>query len=101
MFENQDERRRYLDHGLMQQIIDKHQAFNDAIDAFTLRDVHMMKPLLNHKEVCTLFEVKPGKHLGKLLDQCIESQMLHPMLTTKEQMEAFLREEKENILAKL
>ena len=46
-----------------------------------LTNVHQVRPILDGKQICALYEVKPGKLIKPLLDELLAFQMLHPEAT--------------------
>ena len=79
--------------------MEKQSAFNEAISALNLTDIHNVRPILDGKELCTLYGVKPGKLVKPLLDELISFQILHPQ-ASKDDAEAYLMGKKGEFLAK-
>ena len=58
-----------------------------------------MRPALDGKQICALYEVRPGKHLKPLLDELISFQIIEPQ-ATKEDAETYLIGKKAEFMAK-
>jgi len=44
---------------------------NKVIKDSSLNDIHTVKPLLDGKQICAIYEMKPGKMLKPLIDETI------------------------------
>jgi len=77
----------------------KQTALNAEIEALGLLNVHQVRPVLDGKQICALYEVKPGKLLKPLIDELLTFQILEPQ-ATKEDAEAFMVAKKAEFLAK-
>ena len=49
----------------------KYEALNAMIKTIGLTDVHNTRPLLDGKQICALYEIKPGKMIKPLLDELL------------------------------
>ena len=72
---------------------------NAKIDDIGLTDVHNTRPLLDGKQICALYEIKPGKMIKPLLDELLSFQILHPE-ASKEDAQAYLIGKKAEFIAK-
>jgi tRNA nucleotidyltransferase (CCA-adding enzyme) len=69
------------------------------ISSETLADVHTLKPLLDGKQLCELYSIKPGKALKFLIDEQLRWQIVNPG-SGIEEVSKWLIEKKEELLKK-
>jgi hypothetical protein len=65
-----------------------------------LADVHTLKPLLDGKQLCDLYSIKPGKALKFLIDEQLRWQIVNPGSGSIEEVSKWLIEKKEELLKK-
>ena len=53
----------------LQILIAKYFHYNSLIKKELLDGIHLVKPLLNGKEICDLYGIKQGKAIGKIMDE--------------------------------
>lgn len=61
--------------------------------------MHAVRPILDGKQICALYEIKQGKHLKPLLDELLEFQMVETT-ASREDAEAYMIGKKTEFLAK-
>lgn len=88
-----------IDEDKLSSILAKQSALNGAISAMGLTGVHSMRPVLDGKAICGLYEISPGKLIKPLLDELLSFQILHPE-ATRDDAETYLRGKKSELLAK-
>jgi hypothetical protein len=59
----------------------------------------LVKPLLDGKKICDLYGIKQGKAIGKIMDEEMQYQIVHPAATHDEVAE-YLKGRQEEFLAK-
>lgn len=62
-----------------QEIINKYNEIYDFIEKENLKDCHLLKPLIDGKELTKLLNMRPGKWLGQINNQAILWQLDNPM----------------------
>jgi tRNA nucleotidyltransferase (CCA-adding enzyme) len=72
---------------------------NALIASETLADVHTLKPLLDGKQVCDLYSIKPGKAIKFIMDEQLRWQVVNPGKGIAE-VSQWLTEKKDEMLAK-
>ena len=77
----------------------KYEALNAMIKTIGLTDVHNTRPLLDGKQICALYEIKPGKMIKPLLDELLSFQILQPE-ATKDDAQEYLLGKKSEFMAK-
>jgi hypothetical protein len=80
-------------------IIDKYTHFNRIIVSEKLDSIHLVKPLLDGKQICELYGIKPGKAIKFIMDEELKYQIIHPEDQYGE-VEEFLRINKDEFLKK-
>ena len=88
-----------IDTDKLSAILAKQRALNEVISAMGLTEVHNVRPILDGKAICALYEIRPGKMIKPLLDELLSFQILHPE-ATKEDAETYLSGKKSELLAK-
>lgn len=88
-----------IDTAMLDAIIAKQAALNAEIENNDLTNIHLVKPLIDGKQICALYEVRPGKLIKPLLDELITFQIFQPH-ASKEDAEAFMMVKKAEFLAK-
>ena len=73
----------------LKQIIEKHIALNRLIEMNRLRDVHLVKPIIDGKALKDLYQCRPGKHMKSFLKEAMEYQLLH-LEASKEEIEEYM-----------
>lgn len=84
----------------LSKVIIKHNNFIQYIYKENLLHIDEMKTLLDGNEIMTELKIKPGKHLGVLLDQLLEKQIETPDLTRGLAVE-FLQKKREEFKEKV
>lgn len=79
--------------------MDKFTHFNNIIVNESLKGVHTMKSLLDGKDICELYQIKPGKAIKFIVEEQIKRQITHPQ-TTFDGMKEYLELHKEEFLKK-
>lgn len=69
---------------MLQEIIIKHEHFNKFIDQANLRNIHLLKPMVDGKTLQVLYECKAGKHIRFLIEECLKFQILNLNATLEE-----------------
>lgn len=54
------------------------QKLNYMIAEAGLKDFHKQRPLVDGKQICQLYEIKPGKIMKPLMDEVLNYQIEHP-----------------------
>lgn len=67
-----------IDHKLMEPLLAKYAHLNDLIAHERLSGVHQTKPLLDGKQICELYSIKPGKAIKGIMDEELQYQILNP-----------------------
>ena len=62
--------------------------------------MHTLKPLLDGKQLCELYSIKPGKALKFLIDEQLRWQIVNPGSAGIEEVSKWLIEKKEELLKK-
>lgn len=78
--------------------IQKYETFFCKMKEHKLENAHHIKPLLNGKDLMKLYSIGGGPILRKLTDEVFKWQLENPE-GTKEQLETYLTENKERLLA--
>jgi len=60
-----------IDLGVLNQTLQKYSNFVKLINDSGLSDVHNLKPLLDGKSIQVIYNCKPGKHMGGLINECL------------------------------
>lgn len=53
-------------------IMQKHQKLNKIIEKVGFRDIHLLKPILDGKSICVIYNCKPGRHMKFIMDECMK-----------------------------
>jgi len=56
----------------------KYLSMLKALETYNLGDVWELKPLFDGQYICTMLQVRPGPFIGRLLQDQIEWQLVHP-----------------------
>jgi len=73
--------------------------FNSTLDQLGLSNFHYKKPLIDGKEICTLYQVAPGKIVGHLNNELARFEILNPSASVDECLD-YLELHKSNFLTK-
>lgn len=76
-------------------LIEKYKKFFDFIKNENLLHADEIKPLFNGKEIMELFNIKPSKEVGLLINYLVETQIEEPNLKKDEAVNLLTRKRKE------
>ena len=81
----------------LEDLIKKYSHLNYLIEMEGLRGVHIVKPILDGKDICSIYEIKPGKAIKFITEEQIKKQILNPAIKFDE-MKDYLMENKDKFL---
>lgn len=61
----------YIDEQALNNIINKFGHLNEMIEKESLRGVHLMRSLLDGKDICEIYKIKPGKAIKFIVEEQI------------------------------
>ena len=67
-----------VDFTQLDQILQPHRNLNGLICDIGMRNIHTLKPALDGKAIQTIYNIKAGKHVKDLMEECIKFQILNP-----------------------
>ena len=53
----------------------KYEQLNILIEKTGLKDIHLMKTVIDGKAIQDIYQCKPGKHMKFIIDECIKYQI--------------------------
>ena len=83
----------------LEQLIAKYTHFNSLLKNEHLADMHQVKVLLDGKEICDIYGIKPGKAIKFIMDEQLSYQILNRE-AGREQVMKYIVENKDAFLAK-
>lgn len=62
----------------LSQLLEKYAHFNRILSHYKFDTIYLVKPMLDGKQICELYGIKPGKAIKFLMDEELKFQILHP-----------------------
>ena len=60
-----------VDQSLLDEICSQQLVLNNVIARLSLDQIHTVRPVLDGKQICALYDIKPGKMIKPLMDELI------------------------------
>jgi hypothetical protein len=64
-----------IEEAALAQLVLKYSHLNDLIRVSHLETIHLVKPLLDGKQICDLYGIKPGKAIKFLMEEELKFQI--------------------------
>lgn len=83
----------------LHEIMDRHRNLNHIINLSNLRDIHLLKPIVDGKVIQTIYGCGGGKHIKSIMDECVRFQILN-LDAPRDQVEEYMMSKKDEFMSK-
>ena len=83
----------------VEEALNTHEKLNQLIDKTKMRNIHLVKPMIDGKGIQLLYGCKPGKHMKPLIDECVKFQILN-LDASYQDAEEYMLKNKDDFMAK-